>query len=364
MCRFISLILLGWATVCSAADPAENPVWEKPRLPEAAQERNLHGVYFLDAKHGWIVGDKGLCLATHDGGATWEVKETASSATLRCVQFQDAQTGWICGDGDPDAPKTGGHVVLSRPLKASTLLYTKDGGKTWQTFWLPTNFDIPWIEASAAPLLQIGVSGGEGHLDGDITRSPDGGKTWKSYRCYRALFAVRRIEEKRWAAVGSPVSVGFLPAPKSELYTDKACRALYSQDGGETWKVSKGSDGKGSLRSLAVGKKQTVLAVGDKGAILRSEDAGATWEAVKSPTTEDLRSVTWRGQLAVAVGKNGTVVVGKDDGKKWEQVPTDQTQALFAVDAPGDQLIAVGEKGTVLRADASRFAGTERKGGD
>lgn len=183
MWRIFSLTLLGWAMVCSLADSAENSVWEKPRLPEAAQGRNLHGVYFLDAKHGWVVGDKGLCLATHDGGATWEVKETASGATLRCVQFQDAQTGWICGDGDPDAPKTGGHVVLSRPLKASTLLYTKDGGKTWQTFWLPTNFDIPWIEASAAPLLQIGVSGGEGHLDGDITRSPDGGKTWKSGRC-------------------------------------------------------------------------------------------------------------------------------------------------------------------------------------
>lgn len=139
---------------------------------------------------------------------------------------------------------------------------------------------------------------------------------------------------------------------------------MYSEDGGETWKVSKGSDGKGSLRSLAVGKKQTVLAVGDKGTILRSEDAGATWEAVKSPTMADLRGVTWCGPVAVAVGKKCTVVVGKDDGKNWEQGPTDQMQALYAVDAAGDQLIVVGEKGTILRADASRLAGAKRKAGD
>jgi photosystem II stability/assembly factor-like uncharacterized protein len=99
---------LGQASL-AAGDNADQP-WQSGKLPEAVAGRTLHGVFFLDAKRGWIVGEKGLCLATRDGGATWQVVETGSGATLRFVRFKDDKTGWICGDGDPNAPKTGGHV--------------------------------------------------------------------------------------------------------------------------------------------------------------------------------------------------------------------------------------------------------------
>ena len=75
-----------------------------------------------------------------------------------------------------------------------------------------------------------------------------------------AILAVRVVKDKSWAAVGSPVSVGFFPTPTSELYTNKGCRALYSTDGGETWRVSKGSDGEGLLRALAVPADGPILA--------------------------------------------------------------------------------------------------------
>jgi photosystem II stability/assembly factor-like uncharacterized protein len=349
MRRFFTLISLAWALTSTCLAIADNPAWEKLTLPKEAQGRNLLGVHFVDAKQGWIVGDNGLCLATVDAGATWKLKDTRSGATLRSVRFTDAQTGWACGDGDPKAPKTGGHVVLNRPLQAGTLLHTKDGGKSWQTSWVQTNFDITWIEPAAVPLLQVGVSGGDGHLDGDITRSPDRGQNWKSSRCYRALFAVSRVDEKKWSAVGSAVAVGFFPTPTSELYTKRGCRALYSEDGGDTWKASKGSEGKGSLRSLAAAKDRALLTVGDNGVILRSTDAGATWVAVKSPATEDIRSVAWCGEVAVAVGAGGTVLLGKDDGKTWERVMTDQTLNLRGVAAAGDYVVAVGDRGAIIR---------------
>lgn len=344
---------VGWASL-AGGDQADSP-WQVLKLPEAAAGSTLQGLFFLDGKQGWIVGEKGLALATGDSGATWQVVETGSGATLRFVHFKDDQTGWVCGDGDPKAPKTGGHVVLSRPLRAGTLLATIDGGKTWQTHWLPTNFDITCVETASAPVLQIGVSGGENHLDGDITRSPDGGKSWKSNRCYRSLFAVRAVEDKRWVAVGSPVSVGYFPTPQSELYTSKATRALVSDDSGETWKLSKGSDGKGSLRGLAVRKGKPLLAVGDKGLILRSTDAGTSWEAMPSGTTENLTDITWADQVAVAVGHKGIALVSGDDGKTWKAVPTGQTVALHRVAVAGGRVIAAGEKGTVLRIDVEKL---------
>jgi photosystem II stability/assembly factor-like uncharacterized protein len=339
--------------------PAGASSWERLKLPEAVAKSALHSVFFVDAKHGWVVGEKGLCLATKDGGDSWEAQKTGSGATLRCVWFQDAKTGWACGNGDPNAPKTGGHVVLSRPLKAGTLLTTTDGGKSWTGSWIPTNFDIPWIEASAAPLLQVGVSGGESHLDGDITRSPDGGKTWKSNRCFRSLFAVRRIDDKRWLAVGSAVSVGFLPTPTSELYTNKRCRALYSADGGETWKVSKGSDGKSPLRAVAADTKRGALAVGDDGTILRTEDQCEHWSAAASGTEEDLTAVAWVSGTAntvVAVGDEGMFLVSDDGGKKWKALAVPTTVALLSVTTAGDYLVVAGRDGTLLRVPVKQLS--------
>ena len=347
------VVAVAWASL-AGGDQADNS-WQVVKLPEAAAGNTLHGVFFLDAKQGWIVGEKGLCLATNDGGATWQVVETGSGATLRFVRFKDDKTGWICGDGDPKAPKTGGHVVLSRPIKAGTLLATTDSGKTWQTHWLPTNFDITCVETASAPILQIGVSGGENHLDGDITRSPDGGKTWKSSRCYRSLFSVRAVDDKRWVAVGSPVSVGFFPMPQSELYTSKATRILVSDDSGETWKLSKGSDGKGSLRGLAVRKGKPLLVVGDKGVILRSTDAGTSWEAVTSGTTENLTDVAWSEQVAVAVGHKGVALFSSDDGKTWKAMPTGAGVVLHRVAVAGDLVFVLGEKGTVLKSEVMKL---------
>jgi len=246
-------------------------------------------------------------------------------------------------------------MVLSRPLKAGTCLATTDGGKTWETHWIPTNFDITCLETATAPVMQIGNSGGEDHPDGDIFRSADSGKTWKSERCFRALFAIQQIEDKHWAAVGSSVAVGFFPKPTSELYTSKACRALYSEDAGVTWKVSKGSDGKGSLRGLAVQKGKSLLAVGDHGAILRSENKGVSWEVVPSNTKHHLTDVVRSEKIAIAVGKNGVTLVSADDGKSWKTASAEGA-ALHRVAVAGDTVIAVGDKGTVLRASIGKLA--------
>jgi photosystem II stability/assembly factor-like uncharacterized protein len=326
--------------------------WKPARLPDGVTG-NLFSVHFVDPKTGFIAGEKGLCLVTHDAGAAWTRVETGSAATLRCVRFKDAQNGFICGDGDAAAPKPRGHVVFGRPMTSGTLLSTTDGGKTWKSSWLPTNFDVWCVETTAAPLLQIGISGGSAHLDGDIARSHDAGANWKSYRCYRALFDIRSIE-KNWIAVGSRVCVGFMPTPTEPTYTNKAVRILFSKDGGEKWDVAKGSDGKGKdiLRGLAMKKGASAIAVGDSGCILLSADGGESWTAAQSGTAERLTGVAFFGaNSAVAVGAKGTVVISADDGKTWKAAATG-SENLNCVSAAGEVLFAAGEKGTLLRAEA------------
>ena len=39
---------------------------------KADWEANFNDLYFADAKHGWIVGEKGFIVHTKDGGKTWK----------------------------------------------------------------------------------------------------------------------------------------------------------------------------------------------------------------------------------------------------------------------------------------------------
>lgn len=330
---------------------------ETQKVPEVTTGKSLNAVYFTDAKTGFIVGEQGLCIATADGGATWEKRETGSGAMLRDVRFNDAQHGWACGDHDPAAPECrSGHVMMGPGIKNTmgTCLITEDGGKTWKNHWVASAFELPSIEVSTAPAMQLGVGGSNGHIDGDILRSNDGGKTWGGGRSFRGLFDIRAIDEKRWIAAGAPVMVGFFPPPKSPLYLEKNCRILFSADGGKTWTPSKGSEGKSILRGLTVRVGVPSIAVGDKGSIVTSEDQGETWKSSESGTQENLSAVAYSGdgKSAVAVGSKGTALISTDCGKTWKPLASGSTTNLKDVCAVGEGFVAVGASGAVLRFDA------------
>jgi photosystem II stability/assembly factor-like uncharacterized protein len=343
-------VLLAFIVVAAMAGAGEASKWTTLKCDEAG-DANLNGVCFLDANTGWVVGDKGLCLTTADGGKTWAKVDTKAAATLRCVRFKDANTGYISGDGDEAGPPFRGHFVTGRPNKPGTLLTTTDGGKTWKCAWVNTNFDICCVEISTAPVLQVGMSGGVHHPDGDIMRSQNNGANWSGSRCYRALFDIRS-DGKQWVAVGSSVAVGFFPPPDHALYLEKNCRALYSRDGGNNWALSSGSEGKGYLRGAAMKSGAPTLAVGDEGGILVSEDGGANWKAATSNTKSGLSAVAWSPAqpVAVAIGRAGAVVVSADAAKTWTASSVGKV-TLNAICPAGETFVIVGEKANIFRAE-------------
>ena len=72
----------------------------------------LWSVTFTDASHGWAVGANGTILATSNGGATWTAQSSGTAQTLLGVAFTDASHGWAVGN-------------------AGTILATVNGGATW-----------------------------------------------------------------------------------------------------------------------------------------------------------------------------------------------------------------------------------------
>jgi photosystem II stability/assembly factor-like uncharacterized protein len=326
--------------------------------------RALRGVAFIDGQSGWIVGDKGLCLETRDGGRTWKAEDVRTQATLRSVRFVDAKVGIITGDGDPDAPKPVGHIVTGRAMRSGTAFWTQDGGETWMKSYLPTNFEVRCAQVGRGP-VQFGISGGEDHLDGDILRSSTdlgawNAKDFKSYRCYRALFDIRALDDRRWVAAGSPVSVGFMPTPTEALYTKGKCRVLFSDDGGETWSPANGSEGPKSLRALLIAKQGArVLAAGDAGAILASEDKGTSWRPLNTGCDHDLfalsSSVT-DPQVIIAVGDKETTLVSLDGGQGWKRASWGNSGAFLSIASAGDWFIVVGENAMARRAGVKSLA--------
>ena len=66
-------------------------------------------LFFVDTRHGWIVGEDGLLLATSDGGATWERLPSGTQQDLLVVTAIDPSTVWVGGfDGGILASVTAG----------------------------------------------------------------------------------------------------------------------------------------------------------------------------------------------------------------------------------------------------------------
>lgn len=124
------------------------------RLPTNTEDV-LHGVSFVDANVGWVVGENGTILHTKDGGNTFELQGDGEDKTRhRAVFFLDNQRGWIVGDGGDVHRTTNGGAVwekldvgVAANLKAvrfsdansgyvltdgGVVLNSKDGGATWQ----------------------------------------------------------------------------------------------------------------------------------------------------------------------------------------------------------------------------------------
>ena len=111
----------GWVvgafgTILHTADGGKNWVSQGEKV-----DKIYNSVYFFDTDHGWIAGEFGTILHTSDGGHHWQQQTNPlGESTLFRVYFQDINKGWITGmDGTilhtVDAGKT--WKQISTPVK-------------------------------------------------------------------------------------------------------------------------------------------------------------------------------------------------------------------------------------------------------
>ena len=198
----------------------------------------LNSVSFVDAKHGWAVGFKdlsgkvapsALVQATSDGGASWHDQDTSSageSVGLVSVSFVDAKHGWALGSRGVDGADS-----------IDVIMSTTDGGTAWRTQDIGGDGGPTALQSVTFADPVHGWAVGNSPADGDglpvglIMATDDGGATWNAQDASSAgkeaeLYSVSCVDAKRGWVVGLSLN--------SDGVT-KHSVILATSDGGATW---------------------------------------------------------------------------------------------------------------------------------
>ena len=131
-------------------------------IPMAAHANLLIDNYFTDDLHGWVVGGKGgttyhelkpVVLFTADGGQTWENRLENSG-----IDFPSGEWGWKIQFLTPQI----GFVSLENS-KAAAILKTADGGQTWKRIVVNDPQKNSDLEGVGFINEMVGWAGGWGH---------------------------------------------------------------------------------------------------------------------------------------------------------------------------------------------------------
>ncbi|WP_425396637.1 YCF48-related protein [Aeoliella sp.] len=310
-------------------------------------DATLHDVTFVDAQHGWAVGDRGVVLVTDDGGAHWYPQRSGVDCPLLSVTFADPHRGWIVG----------GSATPINHRTEGVVLRTIDGGTSWQRVRTPTLPRLTYVKFFDAAR---GVAAGYGSnfYPSGLFASTDGGKSWQPLAPGQA---------RTWLACDflSP-EAGLLAGPQGDraVLIDHELRP--SPMAGTDQRLP---------RDIAMQSASEGWMVGDDGLLSTTTDAGATWQP---PTAEPLpldrhTRGAWHWNTVAAVGQHvwiagapGSVMAhSTDGGQSWTLTPT-------GVRAPIHQLVfvdaqrgwAVGELGAILTTnDGGRTWKRQRGGG-
>ena len=329
------ILLLCPVAAPALAQPLPSPA---PMLSDA----ELASVCFVDADHGWAVGDRGVIWSTSDGGRNWQLQPSPTTCRLECVQFLDALHGWAVGGWThPYTHHTHGVV-----------LRTRDGGRNWETIpekTLPalklvkfSDVRRGWAVGDASPLYPSGVF-----------RTEDGGR--------------------EWAPVPKGSSPGWIAA---DFHDDKSgvLAGRFGQTAVATASQVRLSHSvapdKRSLRRMVLGGRESGWLVGDGALVFVTSDGGVSWNLPPRPlpvgSGVDFQAVTMLGSHCWIAGNPGSCVLHTaDGGQSWEVFRTEQRLPLSSLAFIDENRgWAVGSLGTILATrDGGRTWRAQRSGG-
>jgi photosystem II stability/assembly factor-like uncharacterized protein len=291
-------------------------------IQSGATGKDLNAVYFADAKRGWVAGDGGFVSRTIDGGLTWTPQAVETKDAVNDIYFRNKDNGYL--------------------LAGNSIFQTEDGGQSWREIrrYFASDFggatpELYSVRFSGKKRGWVvgSISNDDVVVDSLVIYTNDGGKSWQRQRVptKQELIHVDFADEKRGWIVGVGGTI------------------LHTEDGGETW-AEQVSNTKATLYHVDFRNERVGWAVGERATILRTTDGGVTWLPVDVTVRATFLSVEFPDEKAGwLVGRGGVILRSDDGGRTWIQQASKTKQNLYALFMDKKMGWAVGGKGMILQ---------------
>jgi photosystem II stability/assembly factor-like uncharacterized protein len=291
-------------------------------VESGAAGKDLNAVYFADSKRGWVAGDGGFISRTTDGGLTWTQTSAGTKDAVNDIYFRNKEDGYL--------------------LAGNSIFQSEDGGLTWRETRRYFASDFGGAQPELYSVRFSGkkrgwvvgsISANDVVIDSLVIYTNDGGKSWQRQRVptKQELIHVDFADEKRGWIVGFGGTI------------------LHTEDGGETW-AEQLSNTKATLYHVDFRNERLGWAVGERATILRTVDGGLTWTAVEATVRATFLSVEFPDEKAGwLVGRGGVILRSDDGGRTWIQQASKTKQNLYALFMDKKMGWAVGGNGIILQ---------------
>ena len=321
------------------------PTWS---LQTSGVNARLRGVSAVNNRVAWASGSGSTVLRTEDGGAMWKkLAVTSEALDFRDIDAIDEKTAYVLSIGNGAAsriykttdggtawtlqfqnqdPKAfldamsfwdadHGLVIGDSIDRKFYILITANGGREWARV-APDKLPPALVNegAFAASGTNIAVYGkryawiGLGSAErARVLRTTDGGQTWKVFETpiksnqSSGIFSIAFRDEKHGVIVGGDYQ-------KEREALDNVA---VTNDGGETWTLTKGLSGFRSVVAYIPGTSK-LIALGPSGGDYSADD-GHSWSPLAGPGF-DTFSFAPRQKLGWGAGARGAI--GRIDFKK------------------------------------------------
>jgi photosystem II stability/assembly factor-like uncharacterized protein len=326
VCAFImTAAAQGPAPKAAPAKPADAPkfkaIWEPVPYNK---DLSLNAIACVGPETCWVVGDKSTILFTSDGGKSWQVQlggdPEATDDPLTKVFFLDAKNGWAMTDR--------GKILGTRDGRTWAELSTVSG--TTKGVWF------------LSPHRGLELENSDSTSQSTLKGSDDGGKTWKPLSRCSVDAAVGGLPRKlgcmmRTAQFLSP-SVGFAGGGAEISMATRVAAFGKTSDGGQTWTTSVIPETKWGITDVEFWTEKdgiVVLSGGEE--VYWTADAGGTWtRSVKQRLWPSLHGVG-EGKIIVGVGEDGGIGYSFNAGRNFTSRPFKLPARVRAVTFPDAQ---------------------------